>query len=106
MEAVDFGRNVNGGESIFPLNVRVMAMMLLSMIESCVNGSKREVEVNVDDEIDGYPNLMEGLFKKKKSGGKKVKNDEVDGDTDLMRRLFNKKQKNRADKENHDGSAV
>ena len=99
MEAVDFGRNVNGGESIFPLNVRVMAMMLLSMIESCVNGSKREVEVNVDDEIDGYPNLMEGLFKKKKSGEKKVKNYEVDGYPNLMRSLLNDKQKNEGEKE-------
>ena len=106
--------NVDGGESyrVYFAAIRAgddndVAFDDISFItESCANGSKREVEVNVNDEIDEYPNLMEGLFKKKKSGGKKVKNDEVDGDPDLMRRLFNKKQKNRADKENHDGSAV
>ena len=42
---------------------------------------------------------MEGLFKKKKSGEKKVKNYEVDGYPNLMRSLLNDKQKNEGEKE-------
>ena len=69
----------------------------------CAGGSKREVdEVNVDDEIEGYSNLMKGLFEKKKSGEKNAKNDEVDGYPDLMRSLFNKKKNNGGHNDNHE----